>query len=95
MVGALDQATETLKEIEKKVQTRKVIVLTDFSNRSIGRGTVGGGTGEEEWLKKAIEGVKAHATALRIIDMGAADQVNMGVTELRKQSGGWQWKGCL
>ncbi len=83
--AAFDQAAETLKTLEPSTRVRQVIVLTDFSNSAIHPGLTGtnlGGSGTER-LKKQISGLSAHATDLRLIDVGAADQSNMAVTDLR------------
>jgi hypothetical protein len=96
LVGALDQAAETLKELKKAgTTTREVIVLTDCSNSSIHdpvRGIGGGGAEnrvqglEGDRLRKAMDAVKAVTTMNpKVWDLGTADQVNMAVTELQSQ----------
>jgi hypothetical protein len=93
LVGALDQAAETLKDLKKTgTSTREVILLTDCSNSSIHDPVRGIGAEnrvqglEGDRLKKAMESVKAVATSTpKLWDLGTPDQINMAVTELRSQ----------
>ncbi|MCL2645507.1 MAG: BatA domain-containing protein [Phycisphaerales bacterium] len=91
LAAALDQAAETLKEMERTVPTRDVMLLTDFSNSSIQDPPKGieqtqrARNLEGERLKKAVETVKAHATQFRVFDLGTDDQMNIAVTDLRTE----------
>jgi hypothetical protein len=95
---AFEQAAAILKDLESSTRTRQVVLVTDFSNSSIhdpstpgNRGatgrpqTSGGGSlglsGDR--LKKAADGLRAHATEFRVRGVGDPAQVNMAVTDLR------------
>ncbi|HUO10655.1 MAG TPA: BatA domain-containing protein [Phycisphaerae bacterium] len=80
LAAAFDQAADALKEAESSTRARQVIVLTDFSRSSLEPS--GGG---EERLKAAAAGMMAHATGVRVIDVGDASQENMAVTGLESQ----------
>ncbi len=78
--AAIDQASDTLKGLEASTRTRQVILLTNFANSALRPAGVGGG---EEALKKQIAALNSHATNLRVIDVGTADQFNTAITDLR------------
>ncbi len=80
LAAAFDQAADVLKSVENATRARQVIVLTDFS-----RSSLTGGAAAEERMKKAVSGMMAHATGVRVIDLGAADQTNVAVTSLQSQ----------
>ena len=80
LAAAFDQAADVLKGVENSTRARQVIVLTDFSHSSL----TGGAAGEER-MKKAVSGMMAHATGVYVIDLGAADQTNVAVTDLQSQ----------
>ncbi len=79
--AALDQAAEALKEMEQTIRTREVIVLTDCSRSAVVSGQWS--VASEERLKKAVEAVKARATSFRVFDMGAPDQANVAITQVK------------
>lgn len=90
LVAALDQATETLKDIEKTTNSRQVVILTDLSRSSLGSGqwsVARGQKGEagEERLKKSMGALKKVATGVKVVDLGDAGQANMAVVEVRAQ----------
>jgi len=91
--AALDQAASVLKDQQTAgVQTREVIILTDFSNSSIHDPVRGVGAEnriqglEGDRLKKSMELLRAQTTSPpKILDVGSPDQANTAVTDIRPQ----------
>jgi len=80
LAGALTKVATILKDEEKKSEVRTVVLLTDLSRSSLGG--LGSGDAAREQLKEAVGKVRDLAS-LRVVDLGEADQVNMGLVGLR------------
>ena len=90
LASALDQAAETLRDLEKSTSARQVVVLTDLSRSSITSGQWSVASGQKgeadgEHLKKSVEALKKVATTVRVVDLGSAEQSNTAVVEVRAQ----------
>jgi hypothetical protein len=79
--GAMAKATKIVLDAKAGGGTAEVLLLTDLSYSSIAYGRPKGNQVKDQ-LQKAAEELRKNAV-LRVVDVGADDQVNKGITTLR------------